>query len=111
MTRAGANSKREDGAITRAKAACPHCGRPYAPRLKVRGYVAQRLVNVIAEHADTLTIKQLVDLVYADDPNGGPLSAQRSLNVIAHHIKATHRGAGARYELVPLEKRIRGTAA
>jgi DNA-binding response OmpR family regulator len=85
--------------------------------------VAQRLVDVIAEHSgDALTIKQLVDLVYADDPNGGPLSAQRSLNVIAHHankqlatqgyqIRATHRGAGARYELVPLEKRIRGVAA
>jgi hypothetical protein len=50
-------------------------------------------------------------VVYADDPNGGPLTAQHCLNVIAHHankqlmtqgyqIRASWRGRGAFYRLI-----------
>jgi hypothetical protein len=73
--------------------------------------VRQRLVNILAHRPDGLTINNLVDLVYGDDPNGGPLTAPRSLNVLAHRankqlraqgyqIKSAWLGRGAIYQLV-----------
>jgi hypothetical protein len=81
----------------------------------VHGPIRQRLVDTIAHYSgSSLTIKQLVDFVYADDPNGGPLYGSRSLNVIVHRaneellahgyqIKCTHPGRGARYEFVKIK--------
>jgi hypothetical protein len=96
--------------MSRRPEICPRCHRPFAPRLVVSGPVRRRLVEIVANYPDGIGLRELVDLVY-DDPSGGPLTAQRSLNVIAHHankqlakqgyqIKSTWRGRGARYQLV-----------
>ena len=77
----------------------------------MHGPVRQRLVDILAGRPDGVLVRDLVDLVYADDPDGGPLTAQRSLNVIAHRANAQLRpqgyqiesmwlGRGARYRLV-----------
>ena len=90
---------------------CPTCQRPFPPALVVTGSRRQRLVNILADRPDGVPVRDLVDLVYADDPDGGPLTAQRSLNVVAHHanvqlrpqgyqIKSTWLGRGARYRIV-----------
>jgi len=92
---------------------CPACQRPFPPPLVVTGPLRQRMVNILAGRPDGVLVRDLVELVYADDPNGGPLTAQRSLNVIAHRanvqlrpqgyqIKSMWLGRGARYRLVRL---------
>ena len=76
----------------------------------MHGPVRQRLVSILASRPDGVLVRDLVDLVYADNANGGPLTAQRSLNVIAHRANAqlrpqgyqiisTWRGRGACYYL------------
>lgn len=90
---------------------CAHCGREYPPPLYVTGPVRRRLIEILVDRPSGVSVRALADLVYADDPNGGPLAAQRSLNVIAHHanrqlatqgyrIRAEWRGRGAFYRLV-----------
>ena len=99
--------------MSRRRHLCPTCHRPFPPPLVVTGPLRQRMVNILANRPDGLTINNLVDLVYADDPNGGPLTAPRSLNVMAHkankqlraqgyQIKSMWMGRGAIYRLVPL---------
>jgi len=96
---------------TRRLRLCPACRRPFPPALVVTGSRRQRLVDILAGRPDGVLVRDLVDLVYADDPDGGPLTAQRSLNVIAHRantqlrsqgyqIKSMWLGRGARYRLV-----------
>jgi hypothetical protein len=52
------------------------------------------LVNILAGRPDGVLVRDLVDLVYDDDPDGGPLTAQRSLNVIAHRANAQLQSQG-----------------
>jgi len=97
--------------VTRRLHLCPACQRPFPPPLVVTGPLRQRMVNILADRPDGLTINNLVDLVYARDPDGGPLTAPRSLNVMAHkankqlrsqgyQIKSMWMGRGAIYRLV-----------
>ena len=89
---------------------CPTCHRPFPPPLVVTGSVRQRLVNIISGRPDGIEIHDLVGAVYADDPDGGPVTAPRSVNVMIHkankqlaaqgyQIKSTWLGRGARYRL------------
>ena len=97
--------------MTRRPHLCPRCRRPFPPPLVVTGPLRQRMVNILANRPDGLTINNLVDLVYADDPDGGPVTAPSSLNVMAHkankqlraqgyQIKSMWMGRGAIYRLV-----------
>jgi hypothetical protein len=103
--------------VTRRPQVCPQCRRPFPPPLAVSGPIRQRLVDLLINSPDGIAVRELVGLVY-DDPNGGPLTAQRSLNVIAHRankelrrqgfqITSTWRGRGAKYQLVALAERGR----
>jgi len=60
---------------------CPACRRPFPPLLVVHGPVRQRVVDLIANRPDGITRAELLDLVYADDPNVGGVgsAAVRSL--------------------------------
>jgi len=98
------------------RSVCPVCSRPYAPRLQVSGPIRQRVVEIVARRPDGIPVKELCNLTYADDPNGGPLTAQRSINVIVHRandqlrkqgyqIRARWRGRGSVYELVKIKGR------
>jgi hypothetical protein len=77
----------------------------------VTGALRQRLVDIIGNRPDGIAIGDLVDQVYADHVDGGPVTAPRSVNVLIHRanvqlapqgyrIKAMSLGRGARYRLV-----------
>jgi hypothetical protein len=81
--------------------------------------VRQRIVNLVADRPDGITRGELLDLVYADDPNGGP-DNPNTISVLIKHaneelaaqgfrIEPAWLGPGARYRLVrvaPSIKRI-----
>jgi hypothetical protein len=56
--------------------------------LVVTGALRQRLVDIVGARPDGIAIGDLVDRVYADDPDGGPLTAPRSVNVLIHRANA-----------------------
>jgi hypothetical protein len=81
----------------------------------VSGSVRQRLVNIVADRPDGIPINELVDQVYANDPDGGPVTGPRSVNVMIHkankqlrpqgyQIESMWLGRGARYHLVRIDR-------
>ena len=96
--------------VTRRLHLCPTCQRPYPPRLVVRGPVRQRIVDLIANRPDGITRDEILDVVYADDPDGGPANANTISVLIKHanselaaqgfRILPAWLGRGARYRLV-----------
>ena len=99
---------------------CPACHRPFAPALIVSGSVRQRLVDIVSNRPDGIPIGELVDQVYADCIDGGPVTAPRSVNVMIHkankqlrpqgyQIESMWRGRGARYRLVRIDEQHRSS--
>jgi hypothetical protein len=97
--------------MTRRAHICPTCQRPFPPALIVTGSVRQKLVNIISHRPDGIPINELVDQVYADCIDGGPVTAPRSVNVMIHkankqllpqgyQIEAMWLGRGARYRMI-----------
>jgi hypothetical protein len=89
---------------------CPTCQRPLAPQLVVRGPVRQRIVDTVANRPDGITRGELIDIVYADDIDGGPDTpntvsvlihlANQQLSRQGYRIESAWRGRGGRYRLV-----------
>lgn len=65
----------------------------------VRGRVARRLVEALLRHPGGLAIGALIDEVYGDDPDGGPLTAERTLRVAVCKLRKRLRTDG-RFEVV-----------
>jgi hypothetical protein len=96
--------------VTRRLRLCPTCQRPFPPHLVVRGPVRQRIVDVIANRPDGITRAELLDVVYADDIDGGPANPNTVSVLIKHanaelaaqgfRISPAWLGRGARYRLV-----------
>lgn len=92
---------------------CPTCRRPYPPKLDVGGILQQKLVNLLLERPDGMVMEELVDRLYAGEPNGAPLWASRSINVMAHRLNKklpamgykmiSTKGRGSRYKVVKLD--------
>jgi hypothetical protein len=91
---------------------CPACRRPFPPLLVVHGPIRQRIVDIVGARLDGITRGELLDLVYADDPGGGPVNPN-TISVLIKHANAelaeqgfrilpAWRGRGARYRLVRL---------
>jgi hypothetical protein len=81
----------------------------------VTGSVRQKLVNIIGARPDGIPISELVDQVYADCIDGGPVTAPRSVNVMIHkankqlrpqgfQIEPMWLGRGARYRMVEIDR-------
>ncbi len=76
----------------------------------MRGPVRQRIVDIVANRPDGITRGELLDVVYADDPNGGPENpntvsvlihcANQQLAQQGYRIESAWRGRGGRYCLV-----------
>jgi hypothetical protein len=76
--------------------------------LAVTGPVRRRLVEVIANHPDGITRGELMNLVYAEDVNGGPDCAG-TISVLVYFANKqlesqgwrimSERGPGAKYHL------------
>jgi hypothetical protein len=101
--------------MSRRPQICPQCRRPFPPALIVTGTRRQRLVDIISNRPDGIPIGDLVDQVYADDPDGGPVTAPRSVNVMIHkanaqllaqgyQIKSMWLGRGARYRMTKISR-------
>ena len=96
--------------MSRRRRLCPTCHRPFPPRLVVHGPVRQRIVDVIADRPDGITRGEILDVVYADDADGGPANPNTVSVLIKHanaelaaqgfRIAPTWLGRGARYRLV-----------
>lgn len=92
---------------------CPTCGRPFPREFDVGGVLQQKLVDELLDSANGMTICQLIDVIYAGDPDGAPLWAARSINVMAHRVNkklrfmgykiASTGGRESRYKLVKLD--------
>ena len=75
----------------------------------VRGSVRQIIVDTLAGRPYGYTSRELMGLVYARDPSGGPedfgvlrvniYHANKELAGLGYRIRTTHRGPGARYQL------------
>lgn len=78
---------------------CSQCHRPFPPPLVVRGPVRQAIVNLIASRPDGVTRAEIIDVVYADDPDGGP----ENPNTISVLVKF------ANWDLAPQGYRITST--
>lgn len=85
--------------MERRATVCPHCMRPYPPELLVGGSVRQRLVDIVANRPDGVTRGELMDCLYATDPNGGP-DYPNTISVLIHF---------ANIRLRPLGFRIKGS--
>ncbi len=89
---------------------CPHCRRPFPPKLPVRGPIRQAIVNLVAARPHGISRRELLDLVYASDPNGGPndentisvtiRNANKELAGRGFRIAPAWRGRGGRYHLI-----------
>lgn len=72
--------------------------------------VRRRIVGTLAlAHGDLVTRKELIEAVYGDKEDGGPLDAEPSIKVIIHHLRRegwpirSHWGRG--YSLRDVHKR------
>jgi hypothetical protein len=91
---------------------CPHCGRGFPPKFYVGGLRRQAMVDYIARNPQGVTVWQIIDAVYADDPNGGPedhnivsvmaKAANKKLEGLGWRIKGTG-GPGSTYSLQKVE--------
>jgi hypothetical protein len=98
--------------VKRRPQVCPQCQRPFAPRLFVHGPVRQRIVDIVSNRPDGITRRELLDLVYACDPGGGPSnenvvsviikSANAELAHYGYRIASMWRGRGAKYRLLKM---------
>jgi DNA-binding response OmpR family regulator len=99
---------------------CPCCGHQTPTTIQItdlrevcRGRISGRVLALLIEAKGRgITAKALVNLVYADDPDGGPLNATPSMKVIICRLRRnlkpfgwtipkTHAQLGV-YRLAPL---------
>jgi hypothetical protein len=91
---------------------CPTCGRAFPPIIEVGGKRRQAMFDYVAGHPEGVTVWQILDAVYADDPSGGPsrpnivsvmkLFINRRLEKLglSARIVSTNSGTGSVYRLV-----------
>jgi hypothetical protein len=93
---------------------CPACGEPFeADRLAAARDAltpTQRRIFDAVRAVPEIQMDHIVDRVWGDDPNGGPMDARQNISVqiananrrlkpIGLRISASHRGAGATYSI------------
>jgi hypothetical protein len=71
------------------------------------------MVDIISHRPDGITRDDLMGVLYAEDPNGGPVNlnvisvliyhANKQLHEQGYTIKTTWRGRGSRYKLMRLD--------
>ena len=91
---------------------CPHCGREYPPRFRINGPVRSRMVEIIANHPNGIGRGDIMSLLYADEPGGGPTNlgivsvlkqcANKDLADQGYRIVST-LGRGALFRLVKID--------
>lgn len=64
---------------------CPTCKRPLPPVVSVSGRRRQALLEYVLRYPEGVTRSQILDAIYADDPDGGPEN-QNIVAVMVKHI-------------------------
>ena len=92
---------------------CPCCKRPLGPKVKLDGPVQQRIFDYVSEHPDGVPMSKIIDAVYFDDPNGGPLGHIRDRIWVLNNklkergynfrVRSERRGRGALYSIVEIK--------
>lgn len=77
---------------------CPTCGRAFPPKIDVGGKKRQLIFDYVARHPEGVTVGQIMEYVYAEDPNGGPESSN-VVAVQAWHINRYLETRGAPYRI------------
>lgn len=78
---------------------CPCCKRLLPESLTIGGARRRRLLDYVGNHPEGVTVWQIIDAIYWDDPNGGP----DKHNCISVMVKQMNR------TLIPQGYKIRGT--
>lgn len=81
---------------------CPCCGKPINGAAPIDSLVTARLspeqlriIDALASaYPRGITRRVLADIVFADDPNGGPDSAENQMSVQMHWMRPTLRQLG-----------------
>ena len=92
---------------------CETCARPFPPDVQVGGVKRQALYDFIAKHPEGVGNRQVMEYVWADDPEGGPLycniisvmihTINKKLASQGHNIRIRGSGgAGSTYRVVYL---------
>jgi hypothetical protein len=87
---------------------CPACRRELPPEIPITGRKRQQLIECLRNYPNGRTVPQLMDYVYADDPDGGP-EEHNIISVMVKHINSritdygwkiiATRGPGSTYHL------------
>ena len=85
----------------------------------MHGPVRQRIVDLIADRPDGITRAEIIAATYADDIDGGPENANvvavliklanKELAAQGFRIEPTWRGPGARYRLIAINQKEKGS--
>ena len=93
---------------------CPHCQRPFLPKLKA-GPIGRSIMAAIEAHPDGISTDDLISIAYAGHADGGPESARKVIHVTICKlnsqlidqgcvVRSDGRGRGALYQLKSLAK-------
>lgn len=86
------------------KLLCPHCGSPVADYdsidlRRLTRLQSRALEALVSGRNRFLAANSLIDQIYADDPNGGPLDSQACLRSVIHKLRPKLRKTGWDIEL------------
>jgi hypothetical protein len=81
---------------------CPCCGQPVTPKSRLQAYAAvqpplrRRLIETLIDATAPVPASDLADAVYADDPDGGPLSAVECVRAFVWRMRPDLQAIGYR---------------
>lgn len=85
---------------------CPCCGQPVTPPGRLQAYAAdqpplrRRLIERLMVASEPVAARDLADAVYADDPEGGPLTAVECVRTFVWRMRPDLAEIGFRIILV-----------
>jgi hypothetical protein len=74
---------------------CPCCGREVTPNDRLKAFVAKNsggtvkggVLNALMAARAPMSLKDLVGVVYAHDPNGGPMGADQCIRICISRLR------------------------
>lgn len=81
---------------------CPCCGQEVKPKARLQAFAARRqkspltggVLRALMSARAPMPLHDLVMAVYADDPNGGPESADQCVRIAIHRLRPKLRDIG-----------------
>jgi hypothetical protein len=81
---------------------CPCCGQEVTPKGRLQAFAARRqsapltggVLRVLMAARTPIPLRDLVSAVYANDPSGGPDSADQCVRIAIHRLRPQLRDIG-----------------